>query len=317
MNAVFLDLQTFNPELDLTKVQAPIEHLDCHQLTCAGTLLSRCQNKEVIITNKVVLNREILSQLPQLKLICIAATGTNNVDLDAAKEFGIAVTNVSGYAKNSVSQYVFAMLLEHLNHTSHFINNTRKNRWQQSPTFCQIDKSINELAGKTLGIIGYGAIGKQVATIAKAFGMEVLISEHINQQTIRSGRTPFEQVLKQADIISLHCPLTDSTERLINQQTLSLIKDGAILINTARGQLIDDYALLAALDSKQLGAAIIDVLNQEPPTNEHPLIKNNRENLYLSAHLAWGSIEAQQLLLNTIGDNIASFIAGKNLNRIV
>ncbi|TWX72546.1 D-2-hydroxyacid dehydrogenase [Colwellia sp. C1TZA3] len=316
MRAVFLDYQTFSPSLNLSVLHQVVSQLDLHAITTPAQVLLRCINAEIILSNKVLLNRAILSQLPDLKLICITATGINNVDIDAARELGIAVTNVSGYAKNSVAQYVFAQLLAYYSQIEDHNNNTRNGQWQTSETFCMHGKGSDELAGKTMGIIGYGALGSKVASIAHAFDMAVLIAERPNAVEIRSDRVAFKQVIAQADIISLHCPQTAETEGLFDKNIFNCMKDSAVLINTARGALINNHDLLAALNNNQLASAILDVLEQEPPAKDHILLAAQSPKLKITAHIAWASKQAQQALLNLVAANITAFKQGERTNRI-
>lgn len=316
MRAVFLDYQTFSPSLDLSVLRQTVSKLDLYPVTTPAQVLLRSIDAEIILSNKVILNRAILSQLPHLKLICITATGINNVDIDAARELGIAVTNVSGYAKNSVAQYVFAQLLAYYSHIEDHNNNTRAGQWQASDTFCMHGKGSVELAGKTMGIIGYGALGSKVATIARAFDMRVLIAERPKAVAIRIDRVAFEQVISQADIISLHCPQTAETEGLFDKKIFNCMKDSAILINTARGALINNHDLLAALNNNQLAGAILDVLEQEPPPKNHILLAAQSTKLKITAHIAWASQQAQQALLNLVATNITAFKQDERTNRI-
>lgn len=316
MKAVFLDSQTFSSNISFSVIEQQVTELICYSNTPSKQVLERCNNAELIITNKVVLTAELLAKLPRLKLICIAATGYNNVDITAAKKLGIAVTNVSGYAGQSVAQYVLAQILEHYQKTSHHNTNTKQGHWQKSETFCYHGNAITELAGKTLGIIGYGNLGQAVIKLADAFDMNILISEHINSTKTRPRRTSFEQVIAQADILSLHCPQTPSTENLINADVLNKMKPTAMLINTARGALVNSTDLLAALKTKQIACAVLDVLEQEPPPADHILLNTNLENLKITAHIAWASSEAQQRLINLLSENIAAFKKGEQLNRL-
>ncbi len=316
MRAVFLDKQTFNDDIDLTSIKAQLSSLKCYQTTAAAELLSHCKDADVIITNKVVLTKEALAQLPQLKLICIAATGINNIDISAAKALGIAVTNVSGYAKGSVAQYVFAQLLEYFNQTSHHNKNTEQGLWQKSSTFCHLGNTITELADKTIGIIGYGNLGQSVATIAKAFNMKVMVAERPKAKTIRAERFAFDDVIAQADVLTFHCPQTPETEGIINQTLFAKMKSNALLINTARGPLVNNLDLINALKNKTIAYAVLDVLDQEPPPADHPLLNANLSNLKITAHIAWASIEAQQRLINILGDNIQAFAQNQRMNRV-
>jgi glycerate dehydrogenase len=320
MKAVFLDKKTFSDAIDLTSISKQVIQLTCFDVTPAIEIIKRCIDAEIIITNKVVLNAATLANLPKLKLICITATGFNNVDIEAAQKLGIAVTNVSGYSNASVSQYVFAQLLDYFQQISHHNNNTLQGYWSTADAFCFHGKGFSELAGKTIGIIGYGNLGQAVARIAQAFEMKVLISERINSTVIRSGRVAFDEVIKQADVISLHCPQTADTEQLINRAALAKMKQNTVLINTARGALIDESALLDALKNKTIAYAVLDVLNQEPPSADHPLLtaiaNKQLTNLKITAHIAWASDESQQRLISLVGDNISAFKQGEKLNRL-
>ena len=326
MHAVFLDLQTFSianadtadaaTNTALEAIKGQLKHLKCYNTTTADEVIEHCRGAEVVISNKVVLDQAILSQLPKLKLICIAATGSNNIDLQAARDLGIAVTNVTGYAWASVAQYVFAQILEYFHQTSHHNRNTTHGLWQQNPTFCLHGNTITELAGKTLGIIGYGNLGQSVAKIAAAFDMKVLVAERPSAENLRPGRCTFNHLLQHADIVSLHCPLTPQTEQLMSASSFKQMKSSALLINTARGGLIDNRALLTALKNKELACAVLDVLDQEPPPADHPLLTAGLDNLKITGHIAWASEQAQQRLLDGIAENIRAFKAKERLNRL-
>jgi glycerate dehydrogenase len=316
MKAVFLDSKTFSSNISFTAIEQQVNELTCYSNTPHDQVIERCKNAELLITNKVVLTAELLAKLPALKLICIAATGYNNIDISAAKRLGIAVTNVSGYAGKSVAQYVLAQILEYYQQTSHHNANTEQGHWQKNDTFCYHGNAITELCGKTLGIIGYGNLGQAVVKLAEAFGMKVLISERIDSKEIRQGRVSFDQIITQADIISLHCPQTTNTENLINSNILAKMKPTAMLINTARGALVNSTDLLSALTTQQIAYAVLDVLEQEPPPADHPLLNTNLTNLKITAHIAWASSEAQQRLINLLSKNIAAYKNGELLNRL-
>lgn len=317
MRAVFLDQGTFSSTIEFSPIEEKVTELTCYVKTSPDEIIPRSIDADIIITNKVQLTAEVLAALPKAKLICISATGYNNVDIDAAKRLNIAVTNVSGYASQSVAQYVFAQLLEYYQQTSHHNANTEKGLWSTSDAFCYHGNSISELAGRTFAIIGYGNLGEAVATIARAFNMNILISERPGAKIIRENREAFEYVITQADIISLHCPQTPETENCINAEVLKKMKKNAVLINTARGAIVDEKALLKALINKEIAYAILDVLTQEPPSVNHPLLDNNLPNLKVTAHIAWASIEAQQRLIKLLSQNIAAYIQGEQLNRLV
>jgi glycerate dehydrogenase len=316
MKAVFLDSKTFSSNISFATIEQQVSELTCYDNTSEDQVIERCKNVELVISNKVVLTAKLLAKLPNLKLICIAATGYNNIDLEAAKKLGIAVTNVSGYAGQSVAQYVLAQMLEYYQQTCHHNTNTEQGYWQKNESFCYHGNAITELSGKTLGIIGNGHLGQSVIKLAEAFGMDIIISERINSSQIRQGRVSFDQVIAQADIISLHCPQTSDTENLINSEVLTNMKPTVMLINTARGALVNSVDLLDALTTKKIAYAVLDVLEQEPPPADHPLLNAKLDNLKITAHIAWASSEAQQRLVNLLSKNIIAFKQGKNLNRL-
>lgn len=321
MRAVFLDQQTFSNQVSFKAIEAQVSQLTCYAHTNESELLKHCQDAEVIITNKVELTESLLNQLPQLSLICIAATGCNNVDLIAAEALGIAVTNVSGYSTPSVTQYVFSQILTYFSKIDQHNNNVKQGKWQQHHSFCYHGCGSTEIDGKTLAIVGYGELGKSVAKIAHAFGMKVLVAERPSASIVREGRVSFTCALKQADIVTLHCPENEHTVGLINDQAFELMKPTAMLINTARGAIVDNLALVDALANQKIAYAVVDVLDQEPPAPSHPLLQYSLHgdvpNLSITAHIAWASLEAQQRLVNLIAVNIADFNAGKATNRIV
>lgn len=324
MKAVFLDSQTFSSNICFAAIEQQVTKLTCYSITTAEQILERCFDADIVITNKVVFTADMLAQLPQLKLICIAATGYNNIDIEAASKRNIAVSNVSGYAGNAIAQYVFSQILEYYQKTTHHNNNTAQGLWQKSETFCYHGQTITELADKTLAIVGNGFLGQSVVKLANAFDMKVLISERptftSTKTAVRQGRVSFEQAISQADILSLHCPQTPDTTNLINAAVLAKMKPTAMLINTARGMLVNSVDLLAALKTKQIAYAVLDVLEQEPPPADHPLLvalqEQSVDNLKITAHIAWASRESQQRLINLLSDNIAAFKSGDRLNRL-
>lgn len=316
MQTVFLDYQTFSAYLDLTLLKSSVKKLTLYATTTSEQVVARCVDAEVILTNKVQLTDELLRQLPKLKLICITATGVNNVDIKAAKALNIAVTNVSGYAKNSVAQYVFAQLLSYFSQIEHHNNNCQKGLWQKNATFCLHGNGSDELAGKFIAIIGYGALGKKVADIASAFDMQVLIAERPNADSIRSNRVAFSAAIAQADIVSLHCPETPETRGIFNAEVFQKMKPNSVLINTARGALINNHDLLNALNNQQLACAILDVLDKEPPPKDHILLAAQSNKLKITAHIAWASQQAQQALINLVAANITAFKQGLRTNRV-
>lgn len=328
MRGVILDADTLGPDIDMSPLLKRLPHWQQFASTAADQTRERIRSAQVLVTNKVIIDAALMQSAPELKLICVAATGTNNIDLEAAARLGIVVTNVPGYSGNAVTQHTLALILTLATRMTDYQQAVRQGDWSRSPHFCLQDFPITELAGKTLGIIGYGAIGKAVTVCARALGMRVLISQRPGQagsitdaQTgIADGqpgdRTPFAEVLANADILSLHCPLTPTTQHLLNSQTLAQMKPGSWLINTARGGLIDEPALAHALRHGTLGAAALDCLSIEPPPPEHPLLASDIPNLLLTPHIAWASDQARQRLVQALGENIEAFLQGEIRNQV-
>lgn len=304
MRGVFLDTLTMKlEELDTTALQQSLDHWDFFDTTSAEDTAERIKDADVVITNKVILNRPLIESARNLKLICVCATGTNNVDLQAAADRNIPVKNVSGYTGSSLAQHTIALILALATRWHQYHNDVKKGRWSQSPIFCRLDHPVTELSGKNLGIIGYGDLGQKVAHIGEALGMKLLIADSFTG-TQKPGRVPLSQLLKQADVISLHCPLTEQTEQLVNREFLAAMKDSAFLINTARGGLVNETALLAALNNGSIGGAALDVLSVEPPPAGHPLLSGDIPNLIITPHNAWISRESRQRLLDGVVGNI-------------
>ena len=284
--------------------------------TSPSETVQRAANADVVLTNKVVLDREKIAQLPRLKYIGVLATGYNVVDIEAAYERGIVVTNVPAYSTESVAQMVFAHLLTVTNRTEHYAIQNRSGRWAASPDFCYWDFPLMELAGKTIGIVGLGNIGRRVAEIALAFGMKVKAVTSKSQEQLPAGieKADLQTLLSSADVLSLHCPLTANTRHLINADTLRLMKPTAILINTGRGPLIDDQAVANALQEGLLGAFCADVLTTEPPSSNNPLL--SQPNAFITPHIAWASTEARTRLLQIAIANVRAFASGKPQNTV-
>lgn len=314
MQITLLDAHTANPgDLSWSPLQA-IGTCHIFDRTTQDETIERCKDSDVIITNKSVVNRQMIESLPGLRYIGVTATGYNVVDVVAAKERGITVTNVPGYSTPSVAQAVFALLLELTNHVGHHADTVRKGRWSACPDFCYWDHPIIELSGRTLGIIGYGDIGAAVARIALAFGMKILASRRHWPVQPPAGIHPatHEEIFMQSDVISLHCPLTQETQHLINTRTLSLMKANALLINTGRGPLIDDAALASALNDGLIAGAGLDVLSAEPPPGGNPLF--TAKNCLITPHIAWASRESRARLIQITADNLLAWQAGKPQN---
>ena len=280
--------------------------------TSADQTYERAKEADIIITSKVLLTRELLAKLPKLKLIAITATGTNNVDMAAAQELGIVVKNVTGYSSVTVPEHVMGMIYA-LKHSlmSYHRDQIMTDRWATCGQFCYVDYPVTDIRGSTLAIFGKGNTGSEVARLAQAVGMRVIFAEHKNAQVIREGYVPFEEAFKQADIVSLHCPLTEQTQHLINAETLALMKPTAYLINTGRGPLVDERALLEALENRQIAGAALDVLAKEPPELNDPLMLAAKRlpNLLITPHVAWASDSAVTTLVNKVTENMETFVA--------
>ena len=309
MKIVFLDSTAVPPHLPIPRPDFAHEWIE-YEYTTPEQTVERMKDADIAVTSKVIFSREVMQQLPKLKLIAVTATGTNNIDLIAAKELGIAVKNVTGYSSVTVPEHVIGFIFAFKHSLMGWHKDQLEGRWGQSKQFCYFDYPITDVRNSTLGIIGKGCIGSEVGRLATALGMKVLYAEHRHATACREGYTPFEEVLKQADVVTLHCPLTETTTNLINQETLSLFKPGAFLINTGRGPLVDETALLEALQSGRLGGAALDVLVKEPPVADHPLIvaAKTMPNLIITPHIAWASDSAVSTLVNKVRSNIEEFV---------
>jgi glycerate dehydrogenase len=288
--------------------------LTVYERTRAEETVGRAAEADIVLTNKVVLGRREIEQLPRLRYIGVLATGYNVVDTVAAREHGVTVTNVPAYSTESVAQMVFAHLLTVTNRTEHYALQNRQGRWTASPDFCYWDTPLTELAVKTFGIVGLGNIGRRVAQIAQAFGMQVkaLTSKRADELPAGVKKVELRELLATADVLSLHCPLTDTTRHLMNAQTLSLMKPTAILINTGRGPLVCDADVAEALQTGRLAAYCADVLTEEPPRSDNPLI--SLPNAYFTPHVAWATREARVRLLQVAIDNVRAFVEGSPQN---
>lgn len=306
--AVFLDFASLQPaDLDLQPLlELPVE-LILHEQTTPAETASRLCDADIAIANKTVIDERVMAACPRLRLIAVTATGTNNIDMVAAAARGIRVANVHSYGTRAVAQHTFALMLALCNRLREYSRDAVNGRWSASPTFCLMDYPVRDLDGSTLGIVGYGELGREVARLAEAFGMRVLVAE--GHRGAEPGRIPLPRLLAEADVVSLHTLLNAGTEKLINAERLAQMKRGALLINTARGGLVDEAALLAALRSGQLGGAALDVLTTEPPPADHPLLRADLPNLLITPHCAWVSRGARQRLLQATVANIRSFIA--------
>ena len=312
MHGVFLDLETVDrDDLDLRLLESTLPEWSLLKET--SDVSKAIGNADIVVTNKICLDRDILHAAGQLKLVCIAATGTNNVDLVAARENDLTVCNVRAYATASVVEHVFTLMLNLVRNLRKYHDAVDRGAWQNADGFCLLDYPVRELNGQTLGIIGYGELGKAVATVARAFGMQILVAQRAGTPA-DPERVPLDKLLSESNIISVHCPLTDSTRNLIGRRELALMRKDAILINTARGGIVNETALSEALRNGEIAGAGIDVLSEEPPRDGNPLLDPSLPNLILTPHIAWAGISARQALINEIAANIRAFLAGTPRN---
>lgn len=310
MKIVVLDGYVLNPG-DLSW-EALRELGDCeiHDRTAADQILSRASDAEVLLTNKCPLSAETLAQLPDLKFIGVMATGYNVVDVAAAKERGIVVSNVPIYGTKSVAQHVFALILEHTQNVGAHAAAVGEGRWNENPDWCFWDHPLSELNGKILGIVGYGRIGQAVADLGRAFGMKIIATSRSPKEGVE--QVSIDELFQRSDIVSLHCPLTPETEGLVNAQRIELMKPHALLVNTGRGPLVVEEDLAAALNAGRIGGAALDVLSAEPPQPNNPLL--TAKNCFVTPHIAWATQAARTRLLNTVVENIRAFKAGDPQN---
>ena len=314
MKIVVLDGYTLNPgDLSWGRLET-LGECTVYDRTAPEDVVERAGEAEIVLTNKTILSADVIRRLTRLRYIGVLATGYNVVDVEAAGERGIPVTNVPSYGTRSVAQMVFAHLLNLTQHVAHHAGTVREGRWAACPDFCYWDMPLFEIAGLTLGIVGFGRIGRAVAGLARAFGMKVIVYDVIVPAEMPDGcrMAELEEVFRDADVLSLHCPLTPRTEKLVNAERLALMKPTAFLINTSRGPLIDEPALAKALNAGRLAGAGLDVLSAEPPAADNPLL--TAKNCYITPHIAWATRSARQRLLSIAIDNVAAFVAGKPQN---
>jgi glycerate dehydrogenase len=281
-----------------------------HPQTCPDDVVTRIHDADIVVVNKVKLSAEILAQAPRVKLVAVAATGTDNVDLAYCRTHGVVVSNIRGYAIQTVPEHAFMLILALRRNLVGWRDDVRAGLWQQAEQFCLFTRPINDLYGSTLGLVGHGSLGQGMRKLGEAFGMRVLRAERKGAHTARPGYTPFDAMLAEADVVSLHTPLTPQTRHMIGAREFALMKPSAILINTARGNLVDEDALVEALQSKRIAGAGFDVLAVEPPREDSPLVALDLPNFILTPHVAWSSREAMQTLADQLIDNLEAFVAG-------
>jgi glycerate dehydrogenase len=305
---VFLDRASLKARV---RKPAQAESYVEHEKTGAAEVVQRLAGASVAITNKVPLRADTLAQLPQLKMIAVAATGYDVIDVPYCREHGIAVANIRNYAVHTVPEHAFALILALRRNLMAYRADVEAGEWQRSEQFCFFTHDIGDLYASTIGIVGEGAIGQGTAAVARGFGMKVLFADHEPPKMDGVVFTPLEQVIAESDVISLHCPLTPATRNLIGRNELQRMKRSALLINTSRGGLVDEAALVEALDQGWIAGAGFDVLTTEPPLNGHPLLDVRRHNFILTPHVAWASDGAMQFLADQLIDNIDAWAAGR------
>ncbi|WP_457092825.1 D-2-hydroxyacid dehydrogenase [Microvirga sp. P5_D2] len=311
---VFLDTGTFPTGITIRDLSFPHDFV-LHEKTSPDEVASRIAEADIVVTNKVPLRREALSQAPRLKFIAVAATGYDVIDLKACKDFGVTVSNIRNYAINTVPEHTFALILALRRSITAYHRSVTAGDWQKSGQFCYFDYPVNDLSGSTLGIIGDGVLGRAVADLGRAFGMRVLFSTYKGVSGMGPLYTPFEDVLRQSDVITLHAPLMPSTRNMISAAEFALMERRPLLINTARGGLVDENALYEALIGKQIAGAGFDVVTTEPPLNDHPFMRLlDLPNFILTPHIAWASREAIQGLVDQLIENIELFQQGTPRN---
>ena len=315
MKAVFLDYESLDKnDLDFSALREIFTDLELYPSTLDTQVLERVQHADVVITNKVVLDAENLKQCLSLKLILISATGTNNVDLAQAKAQGITVCNCQGYGTSAVAQHTLMLMLALATSVIQYDHAVKQGEWNKSPIFCLLDFPIVELAGKTLGILGYGELGQAVAKLAEAFGMKIIVGALPNRST--GNRVALSELLPQVDFLSLHCPLTEETRDLIDNKAIEKMKPSAFLINCARGGIVNEHDLATALRTGKIAGAATDVLSVEPPKEGNVLLANNIPNLIITPHSAWGSVDARQRIVQQLTENASAFQQGKPIRQV-
>lgn len=316
MKAVYLDYASLDKnDLDFSALYAVFDDLQLYKGTSADQLLSRVQNVDVIISNKVVIDAETMQQCPNLKLILISATGTNNIDLVQATQQGITVCNCQGYGTAAVAQHTLMLMLNLATSFCQYDRAVQQGEWNQASQFCLLDYPIMELSGKTLGIVGYGELGQAVANLARAFGMQIQIAALPNRPA-GAERIAFADMLPQVDFLSLHCPLTEDTRDLIDATALATMKSSAFLINCARGGVVNESALAEALKARTIAGAATDVLTVEPPKEGNVLLDTSIPNLIITPHSAWGSVDARQRIVQQMVENTQAFKAGAPIRKV-
>ncbi len=316
MKAVLLDWATMGPDLDVSEMRSLLPDLTLYDETEPHEMAERIADADIVLGNKVLVRETIMDSAPNLKFIGLTATGVDNIDVEAARERGIAVCNIRAYCTESVAEHVFGCLLSLAHNLERYAVDVRNGAWQNADMFSFLTHPISELSEMTLGIVGYGELGMGVARIADAFGMDVIVAARPGSEAVPDDRVSFDELLERSDVISLHCPLNDATRGLFGAAEFRRMKNSAILINTARGALVDSRALADALGNGEIRAAAIDVLPKEPPVDGDPLLDYKGDNLIVTPHIAWGTRRARQNAIDELTANVAAWLDGKKRCRV-
>ncbi|MEJ2297126.1 MAG: D-2-hydroxyacid dehydrogenase [Woeseiaceae bacterium] len=317
MKAVLLDWATMGPDLDTSELRSLLPELEIYDETADDEIAARILGAEIVLGNKVMISDALFKGADDLRFIGLTATGTDNIDLESARRHGVAVANIRAYCTASVVEHVFGCLLSLTHQLQGYASDVRAGAWQEASNFCMLTRPIRELSSMTLGIVGFGELGRGVARMGEAFGMNVLVAARPGSNAVPAGRVTFDELLARADVISLHCPLTDATRDLFGRDQFAAMKRNAYLINTARGALVDSAALVDALEDEEIAGAAIDVLPVEPPVDGDPLLDYAGDNLIVTPHIAWGTREARQAAVDELTANIRAFLEGRQRNRVV
>lgn len=304
------------PGLDISELRALLPELELYDATEDEQIAERIAGAEIVLGNKVLISESLFAGAPEMRFIGLTATGTDNVDLEAARRHGVAVANIRAYCSQSVAEHVFACVLHFAHSIGPYRKDVRAGEWQGADVFCLLTHPITELSAMTLGIVGYGELGKTVARIAEAFRMDVIIAARPGTDEVPEGRVSMDELLARSDVITLHCPLTDATRGLFGEAEFKAMKSSAILVNTARGGLVDSAALARALRNGEIAGAAVDVLPKEPPVDGDPLLDYKGDNLLVTPHIAWGTLTARQNAIDELTANIAAFLNGEPRNRV-
>lgn len=317
MKAVLLDWATMGPDLDVSELRRLLPELEIYDDTDDDQIAERIAGAEIVLGNKVLISESLFAGAPDMRFIGLTATGTDNVDLDAARRYGVAVANIRAYCSRSVAEHVFACILNLAHSLGPYSKDVRAGEWQEAENFCMLTHPIRELSAMTLGIVGYGELGQRVARMGEAFDMEIIVAARPGEDAVPDDRVSIDDLLARSDVVSLHCPLNDVTRGLLGSAEFKAMKNTAILVNTARGGLVDSAALVNALRDGEIAAAAVDVLPTEPPSDGDPLLDYKGDNLIVTPHIAWGTLTARQNAIDELTANIAAFLEGQERCRVV